>query len=202
MKSINTPAKLLLLSAIILVSNIPGSSYALPDEDLPVEEGENHRYAEQAAGVGTADADPIADDPGTQHSIAHRVLLYIPNRIVDLLDIFRVRVRVGPGVAADVRATKYASAFVGAYASTYVGLPGPRMRRIPRSPIGFETLNGAQLSVLDATAAFDLGPEYSPSEFGAGLHLGIVGVDLGIDPVEIADFLVGFGTFDPRNDEF
>src|SRR5258708_7862594 len=91
---------------------------------LPKEEGESHTYADESPSASSPDAEPLADD-APHHSVLHKVLLYIPNRIVDFFDIFRVRVRLGPGVAASVRATKYASAFIGTYATTYVGLPGP-----------------------------------------------------------------------------
>lgn len=49
------------------------------------------------------------------HSILHKVALYIPNRVLDLLDIIRLRVRVGPGIAADARVTKLVAVDVGVY---------------------------------------------------------------------------------------
>ena len=38
------------------------------------------------------------------HSLAHTLLFYIPNRVLDAVDIVRLRVRVGPGVALGARA--------------------------------------------------------------------------------------------------
>jgi hypothetical protein len=135
------------------------------------------------------------------HSFLVGAALYVPNRVLDLLDIFRLRVRVGPGVAAGVRATEVASAYAGTYASVYAGLPGPRLRQTPKLPVGLESHNGVSASVFDATADGGIGPDYSSTEFGGGIQAGILGLDFGIDPVEIADFVVGIFTLDLREDD-
>ena len=70
------------------------------------------------------------------HSFLHKLVLYIPNRILDAFDMVRLRARVGPGVAVDARMTQPASVFAGSYYSVYVGLPGPRNRPMPKSPVG------------------------------------------------------------------
>jgi hypothetical protein len=149
-------------------------------------------------GAGT-DKEIAEDQDG--HSFLVGTLLYIPNRVLDILDIIRLRVRVGPGIAVGVRATKVAQAYLGTYASVYAGLPGPRLRSFPKSPIGLESNNGVSLSVVDATVGGGIGPDYSPTEFGAGLHLGIIGFDFGIDPLEIVDFATGILTIDVREDD-
>ena len=140
--------------------------------------------------------------PHREHSWGVAALLYLPNRVLDLFDMFRVRARVGPGVAVGARLTKYVQAYVGTYASVYAGIPGPRLEPAPHSPIGFETYNGIALSVFDATADGGFGPDYSPTEIGAGVQLAILGVDLGFDPVELADFLSGWFGADIREDDF
>jgi hypothetical protein len=128
-------------------------------------------------------------------------LLYLPNRVLDFLDIFRLRVRVGPGIGVGARITEVVQLYFGSYAAIYAGLPGPRLRRIPRSPVGLESHSGVSISVLDATVDGGIGPGYSPTEVGAGLHLVVLGLDVGIDPVEIADFFSGIFTYDIRNDD-
>ena len=45
------------------------------------------------------------------------IVCYIPNRVFDLMDIFRVRVRVGPGLSAGVRATKLLSGYAGVHST-------------------------------------------------------------------------------------
>ena len=73
------------------------------DSDAPIELGEEYvEYARSGGSVSSADGD--------KRSITQRVLLYIPNRVVDFLDIFRVDVGAGPSVGGVIRVTKYAQA--------------------------------------------------------------------------------------------
>lgn len=137
----------------------------------------------------------------TSDSLLIESLLYIPNRVLDLFDIFRLRIRVGPGVSVGGRATELISGYAGTYGTFYAGLPGPRLRKTPKLPIGFESHNGASLSIVDVTVDGGIGPDYSATEFGFGTQLGIIGFDFGIDPVEIADFAAGIATFDIRDDD-
>jgi hypothetical protein len=127
--------------------------------------------------------------------------MYIPNRLLDVLDVVRLRVRVGPGLAVDARATKVASAFVGSYASVYVGLPGPRNRPLPKLPIGLESRTGVQASVADATISAGLDPDYGPAEIGLGVQALIVGVDVGVEPLEFVDLLAGIFFIDLTGDD-
>lgn len=142
-------------------------------------------------------APQITEAPG----VLHKIVMYIPNRILDVFDIVRLRVRVGPGFAADARATKVASAFVGSYVSVYAGLPGPRNRPLPKLPVGFESQNGVQASVVDATVTGGIGPDYGPAEIGVGVHALIVGFDVGVEPLEIVDLLAGFFCIDLTKDD-
>jgi hypothetical protein len=141
------------------------------------------------------------EEEDSEHSFIVGTLLYIPNRVLDMLDIFRLRVRVGPGLAAGVRATKVAQIYAGTYVSAYVGLPGPRMRKVPKSPVGLESHNGVTASIADATVDGGIGPDYSPTEIGTGVQLAIIGFDFGIDPYEIVDFVTGIVTIDLREDD-
>lgn len=134
--------------------------------------------------------------------LGQKILLYLPNRVLDALDMVRARARLGPGAAVGVRLTEPLRVYLGAYGTVFVGLPGPRMDAVPPIPAGLESLNGAQLSVLDATFNVAQDPDYSPTEIGASVHLLLVGADVGIDPVEIADFFAGFLLFDLRGDDF
>ncbi len=141
------------------------------------------------------------EDRSEGHSLGHKLIMYLPNRLLDFVDIARLRLRVGPGAAAGVRATKVAQAYVGTYVSVFAGLPGPRMRRIPKLPAGLESYNGIDLSLLEASTGGGIGPDYSPTEFGASAQLLLFGFDFGIDPVEILDALSGFVLIDLRDDD-
>jgi len=138
----------------------------------------------------------------TDSAVIERIVLYIPNRILDILDIFRARVRVGPGFAVGARATEGASVYAGSYNSFYLGLPGPRLSPIVKSPIGAEVSSDIESGALSADADGEFGPNYSSTEIGAGVQAGIIGVDVAFDPVEIVDFIGGIFMFDPRKDDF
>ena len=147
-------------------------------------------------GAGAAEA-----EDAESHGVVHTVLLYLPNRVLDLLDVVRLRVRVGPGLAVNARATELAAVFAGSYASVYAGLPGPRNRPLPKLPAGVETRTGVQASVADASVSGGFGPDYGPAEFGLGTQLFIIGFDAGVDPWELLDFVTGFVCVDLRHDD-
>lgn len=156
-----------------------------------------------------ADAPPDADEAQPLEVQAeepeprakHPLLFYLPNRVFDLMDLVRARVRIGPGIGASARATKPLSATAGFYASLFAGLPGPRGRaRIPW-PAGVENYAGADVSVFGA-ATEGFGPDYGPTEIGVGVQAVAVGVDVGLDPLEALDLLLGFVFIDIRDDDF
>ena len=164
------------------------------------------------AGVGTAQelAAPVAEatvkaveEPVVKKkkSFGHKLLWYLPNRLLDITDVFRIRLRFGPGYGASVRATEYISAYGGSYRSVYVGVPGPR-RSVPSSwPAGQENLKGLVVLGVDATDDNPHPPGYSESELSAGAHLLVFGGDVGFDPVEFVDFFGGLVFIDPVSDD-
>lgn len=121
---------------------------------------------------------------------------------MDLVDIFRFRIRVGPGLAAGFRITDYAAFYFGEYKSFYAGLPGPRRAHLVRWPIGGECLTGVVFGGVDATDDTFYGPDYGTTEVDVGIHLGVVGMDAGVDPMEFADFLTGFFMYDLEGDDY
>ncbi len=174
--------------ALTSAGSLPAARAGAPVSDL----------AEPVGAPSVAAAD---DDDSKEHGFVHVVLLYIPNRIFDVLDIVRARVRLGPGFAADIRATELADAFIGAYTSVFVGIPGPRGAPFINWPFGIENKAGAELSVADASTDGRFGPHYGAAEFGLGAQVGLIGADLGVDPWELVDFAVGLLTFDPVHDD-
>ena len=132
--------------------------------------------APRAHGVWIRSPDPRGrvavedEDESKHHGAWHTALLYIPNRIFDVLDIVRARVRVGPGIAVGARATEYADVFAGTYASIFVGIPGPRGEPEINWPFGLESNTGVEVSVADATTGAGASPNYGDFEFGVGLQ--------------------------------
>lgn len=136
-----------------------------------------------------------------ESTLGRKVLMYLPNRFLDLLDIVRLRGRVGPGFAANARVTIYAANFVGGYHGFYFGLPGPR--QAPKLPAlaGREELNGLIIMGIDATDKTLYPPGYTDSEVTLGAHAALIGLDVGLDPIELGDFLAGLIGRDVMGDD-
>lgn len=122
------------------------------------------------------------------------VLMWIPNRVLDFIDIFRVDVGVGPSFGAVARVTKYGE--VGyrmmAPASLRVGDFGREM------PIMVESSNEFGVSPLyvdskDRTVC--------PGEIGLGADVFLVGAYGGLCVDEFADFLAGLFFIDLKDDD-
>jgi len=127
------------------------------------------------------------------------IVCYIPNRVFDLLDIVRFRLRVGPGISAGVRATELLSGYAGVHSSLYVGLRGPRGEKEIPWPLGFDNRAGAQVSLADASTGE---PYYDPLEVGLEAQPLIAGVNIGIGFFEILDFITGLVFIDLTGDDF
>jgi hypothetical protein len=147
-----------------------------------------------------------AQGPQIYETEKHPVIMYIPNRIFDLLDIVRARVRVGPGISAGVRVDSLANVFVGSHNTAFVGLSGPRGHPVIPWPAGLENNPGTTRVVRapdDTVVAADAYvPYYGPMEFGADAQAAIVGVNVGVELLEVVDFLAGIFLIDLKGDDF
>ena len=172
----------------VAVVAAPGgeSNVVVRAEEVPVIEGE-----------GEIEPEGSVERAGMMKRIAY----YIPNRLLDLVDVFRIRARVGPGLAIGARATDYLSLEAGHYRSLYLGLPGPRYPARFKSPVGIEREKGLEFCGIDATDDLLQEPDYALTEFAVSAQFLIVGGSFGIDPVEIGDFLAGLVFRDPRGDD-
>ncbi|MCB9898361.1 MAG: hypothetical protein H6825_10190 [Planctomycetes bacterium] len=160
--------------------------------------------AQRPEWFGADDEQAVAaaeEDEG--HSLGHRLLFWIPNRIFDVFDMVRARLRLGPGFGLSVRATEFADVSLGAYTTVWVGIHGPRGRPGIPWPAWLEIYAGAGVSVVELSTEDGLfSPHYGWTEFGLGAQLAIIGFDVGVDPLEIVDFVVGIFTFDIIGDDF
>lgn len=189
---------LLFMAVFVGVCLAPEKASAFDDE-------ESSGYEESADDALYQDEEEEAvyeTEEEDSYPILHAIVMYAPNRLFDLLDIVRLRARVGPGIAVGVRVTTYAEAYLGSYMSIYAGLPGPRGRRLPKSPLGLEVNNAAALGPFGVAADLGMGPDYGESEIGVSLHAAIVGVDAGFDPIEMLDFVAGVFFIDIADDDF
>ena len=67
----------------------------------------------KAAEPAMEESDGGSVTEGRKPGWGHRLLYYLPNRILDLTDILRLRARVGPGLAVSARATENVSFYGG-----------------------------------------------------------------------------------------
>ena len=142
-----------------------------------------------------------ATAPVSAVSVTKKVLLYLPNRLFDLTDIVRLRVRAGPGWAVGARVTRYAPFFMGDYETTWIGMPGPRGRASVPLPVGIDVARGIGFGPVGVGGGSEA-PDYGAGEIGAVVHVYMLGFDVGFDPVELVDFFAGFAGYDVSHDDF
>ncbi len=123
-----------------------------------------------------------------------QTLLWIPNRVMDFIDIFRLDLGVGPAYGGVVRITKYAQLGYRkmAPASVRIGDFGrltPVM--VERSEEG-----GAPWDFTNSRER-----EICPGEIGLGLDLVVIGGYGGICLDEVADFIGGLFFYDFKHDD-
>lgn len=127
------------------------------------------------------------------------VAFYLPNRLFDVLDIVRLRLRVGPGLSAGASATEVADVFVGAHTSIYVGLRGSRGKPQIPWPFGIDNRSGTEISVIDETQT---NVYNDPLGFGAQAQLGIIGINFTFNVYDMLDVLTGLVLIDIAQDDF
>jgi hypothetical protein len=153
----------------------------------------------QTTTTQTPPAEPVEE--ARDVSVGHALLWYIPNRISDILDIVRARLRLGPGLAVGARVTELLDFNIGGYGTVWIGIPGPRRSRTFNWPVGFESMAGAEFLWWDGTTHGHGGPHYGAVEVGLGAQVLLAGADLGVDVWEAVDFLAGIIFLDPVHDD-
>lgn len=146
-------------------------------------------------------AGEIPDDLPEEHGFWTKLVWYVPNRVLDVLDLVRLRVAIGPGVDAGVRFTDAASIYGGHSRTIWVGLPGERSPGELPHLAGATQKKGIALMGVDATDLQPNPPRYDPSELGVQLHLGIAGVEAGVVPLEFVDLIHGIFGKDSAGDD-
>ncbi len=133
---------------------------------------------------------------GEEEGITFRsTLLYLPNRIVDLFDIFRFDVGVGPSLGGVVRISKYAQVGLRTVnpGSLRVGVQGRH------SPVFIESSNEFGISPFFVASKER---HIATGEVGFGIDLFLFGVYAGIDVGSVGDFFGGIFGFDWAEDDF
>jgi hypothetical protein len=123
-----------------------------------------------------------------------QVLFWIPNRMMDFIDIFRVDVGIGPSYGAVVRLSKYGQ----------FGYRNPDPTSVRLGAFGRH-----QPFLIERSTEFGIGPGFvdskerkvCPGEVGLGADLLIGGAYAGICIEEVVDFAAGLFFIDIMNDD-
>jgi hypothetical protein len=126
------------------------------------------------------------------------ILLYLPNRVMDLFDIVRFGVDVGPGVGVEAEVTEYAQA--GAMVRTSVGAGFQTLRHLPIKAALAESYAAVGPLAIEPTAG--VGWYRNTWDVRVEAHVAIVGAHVAVNPAEILDFFLGFLTIDTMDDDF
>jgi hypothetical protein len=181
--------QLFFLISVICSSEVQ-ANYTLYQGDQGLDLGEEYTDFSKSTSPKSASTKSKKED----RSFFVSALLYIPNRVLDILDIFRFDVGVGPAVGAVVRVTPHAQAGMRLLmpVSLRAGLRGRK------SPV-----------FVEHTSEMGVGPLYldsaqrepTPLEIGAGVDLFLVGFYLGISVDSIFDAVLGFVGIDISDDD-
>ena len=183
------------LLLVALLTLLLASCGSLRPHDAAPPEAPGAVLAPQEEAPAAEEGDAAPADEEESRGLATHVLLYLPNRVLDLFDVAKVGVDVGPGLGIELKATEAVQAMALTTFAIGVGFQG--LRHLPFR-IGPEAAFG--VGPLGGTA--ELGGWYrSPTEFRVGLHVLLVGAHASVDPVEIVDFVLGFLLIDVKGDD-
>jgi hypothetical protein len=160
--------------------------------------------------------------PKAERSVAARVALYLPDRILDLLDVVSFEAHFGPGAFADVHATRGLQAAAGLRSVAGLGLHEHRSLGLQtKAEAGVNALAVGGLATAGATvgtSGVQTGSDgilgfHSPTDelyqeyrdywaVGASVTTVLVGAEVDFHPVQVVDFLAGLLTIDFLNDDF
>jgi hypothetical protein len=150
-----------------------------------------------------------------------RALLWLPDRLLDLLDVVTLGVHLGPGAFADAHVTR-GFQFVGGFHSTggvglhdyrSLGLKTQAEAGLTVIAVGSHAYGGSLVGTTGTHAATDaavglhrpMAPLYQGFRdywaLGVNATAAIVGVDVDFHPLQLADFVAGFAAVDFLNDD-
>jgi hypothetical protein len=159
--------------------------------------------------------------PQVERSAHTRALLWIPDRLLDLLDVVTVGVHLGTGAFADAhvtRAVQVGAGFrttggLGVHDHRSIGMKSQAEAGLTVIAIGAHSYAGALIGTSGTRGSADSSkgihrpsaPLYQQFRdywaLGANATAGIVGVEVDFHPLQLADFLAGIIGFDFLNDD-
>ncbi|MBX7245614.1 MAG: hypothetical protein K1X53_08940 [Candidatus Sumerlaeaceae bacterium] len=135
---------------------------------------------------------PVCPAPCKQYPWWAMIAYYVPNRVLDLIDIGRLSIGIGCGFGVNVRVTELAEIGIGKYETTRFGMKG---RVLPVYEENIDESGIAFLGWVNGCLQRD------PTEIGADLHIGIIGAQAAVSLAEAIDFVAGFLLIDLQGDD-
>lgn len=135
---------------------------------------------------------PVVQAPAKCYNAWDIVLYYVPNRVLDFVDIFRLNIGIGCGWGFNVRATELAEIGYGCYETTRFGMKGRVL------PVYEENINEGGVAFLGYVNGC---LQRDPTEIGADLHVAVIGAQAAVSLAEAADFITGFILVDLQQDD-
>ncbi|MFG0318467.1 MAG: hypothetical protein ACF8XB_14430 [Planctomycetota bacterium JB042] len=151
-----------------------------------------------------------------------RALLYVPNRLLDLLDVFKASVGVGPGFGLELYGTENAWLGYETYRSWRLALDGRASGVYEEGHhqewhVGTREGEDARAGRAPLWALRDMRPYEAPLkpgvpavpevprntwDVGLRAHLALIGAEVLVRPAEIVDFVVGLWGDDLSEDDY
>lgn len=164
------PAMLLAVALVALPGAARGDKVVIVEDDEP-----------------DVDVTVVEED----ETVGHVVGMWPVNRLLDLLDIGRANLTLGPGLGVEVHATDVFHLKMGGYSGARIGWRG---RGLP-----FYAESGKS----DAPEVMKKDYARPKTVWYIGLwgHLLLVGAEAGVDPLELVDFVTGVFFIDLLDDD-
>lgn len=160
--------------------------------------------------------------PNGKRSVWKKVLLYLPDRVLDLLDVISLDLHLGPGLYTDVYVTRALQSTIGARAISGIGWNEDRSLGVRTSaetgvnvlPIGAWTMAGTRAGTGGVQIGkYGVAGIHNPMDevyqeftdyyaIGSSVTLIFFGVEANVHPIQIPDFIVGIFFIDFLRDDF
>ena len=213
--------------AVCFVVFVLGAGTSLTAQDAKTPSSQEVKAAEQEAAVVLSEEEKMVasenQTPPLLRGLTGKLLMYLPNRLMDLLDIFSLELRGGAAIGADVRLTRavglaaeigatgdlikgynrqYGCALTQGYEALFLI---PMAENMDRS-ISYGYVNkywqyGTNFPLpSDAVYAPRTGArDYWAIEAGA---ICLVGAKVAVHPLAFVDFFAGLILLDPSDDDY
>lgn len=164
----------------------------------------------------------VARRPTISRSLPARIALFVPDRLLDLLDVFSFDLHFGWGAHANLHLTRALQVGAGARSTAGVGWHDHRSlgtkvwaeSELVAVAVGAGAYSGSLFGSSGARSVGDgIAGLHDPGDplyqelrdywsVGASLTAVIIGVELDFHPVDFADFVAGFAGADIQRDDF